>query len=174
LDQLNISQISVLSIWYPAGYRYRYRIQKKAGLSGLISGASLITIIWGMRKLETGQMKAAFSKTLRQKSFSFYSMLRRTKKSYPDPSTLIRINVKGSRRECSQFLINPVVLKCNKLIFFSEYAEYGQQQREGRLWSRSARWFQVLNLSLRPFLFSWQFLRLSGVSSQAIRFSYPH
>jgi hypothetical protein len=42
LDQLNISRISGRisgrAIWYPAGYR----IAKKAGLSGRISGASLI------------------------------------------------------------------------------------------------------------------------------------
>jgi hypothetical protein len=38
LDQLKISRISGRAIWYPAGYR----ISKKAGLSGRISGASLL------------------------------------------------------------------------------------------------------------------------------------
>jgi hypothetical protein len=38
LDQLNISRISGRAIWYPVGYR----ISKKAGLSGRISGASLV------------------------------------------------------------------------------------------------------------------------------------
>jgi hypothetical protein len=37
MDQLNLSRISGRAILYPAGYR----ISKKAGLSGRISGASL-------------------------------------------------------------------------------------------------------------------------------------
>jgi hypothetical protein len=45
MDQLNISRISGRAIWYPAGYR----ISKKAGLSGRISGTSLVKIRWNLQ-----------------------------------------------------------------------------------------------------------------------------